>query len=136
MIDPITQTMFNKAIQTMAKAHVPYSNFHVGACLLADDGKYYTGCNIENVSYRVTVCAEQCAISNMIAHGGKHIKEMVIVAEGEKIISPCGACRQMILEFAEPATKIYMFNENSQMRAATIAELLPGAFDKEFLARK
>jgi len=133
VLDENIKQMCDKAQQTMANAYNPYSNFFVGACLLADDGNYYVGCNVENVSYSLTICAENNAIGNMIAAGGKKIKSMVIVADCEKIISPCGACRQVIAELANPDTKIYMFNKNNDYKVRTIAELLPDTFDTGFL---
>lgn len=133
MNNQIIELMRDKAIKAMRNAYNPYSNFFVGACILADDDNYYVGCNIENVSYRMTICAEQCAVGNMLANGAKRIKEMVIVADSEKIIAPCGACRQVISEFTDATTKVHMFNKDGAIKTRTMAELLPEAFDTEFL---
>jgi cytidine deaminase len=127
------EKMLELARQTMENAYNPYSKFSVGACVLGDDGNYYAGCNIENVSYRVTMCAEQVAIGQMIAAGAKKIKEMVIVTGSDMIISPCGACRQVILEFADPNTQIHMYNNTDKSNTMTVADLIPAAFDSEFL---
>ncbi len=94
MSDRIVQEMLQKAKAAMKHAYNPYSNFFVGACILADDGKLYAGCNVENVSYSLTLCAEASALGAMVSAGAKRIKKMVVVAESDKIIVPCGACRQ------------------------------------------
>ncbi|MGD9108840.1 MAG: cytidine deaminase [Gammaproteobacteria bacterium] len=128
-----THQMRAEALKAMKNAYAAYSNFYVGACVLGDDGNYYTGCNVENVSYGLTICAERNAIGTMIASGAKKIKAMVIVANCDKIIAPCGGCRQVIGELADPNTKIYMFNRTGDCKIRTIAELLPDSFDTEFL---
>lgn len=135
MNDNIHQ-MYNAALETMKNAYTPYSNFRVGACVLGDDGHYYAGCNVENVSYGLTICAERNAISTMIAAGGKKIKSMVIVANCDKIITPCGACRQVMGELADSDTKVYMFNRAGDCKIRTVAKLLPDAFDNEILETK
>ena len=111
-------------------AHVPYSQFAVGAALIADDGLVYTGCNVENASFGLTNCAERTAIFQMMASGAKRIKALVVVAEGARPVSPCGACRQVMAEFAESDTPVMMANLDGQTRLATIGELLPYAFEK------
>ena len=128
--------MHNAALETMKNAYTPYSNFRVGACVLGNDGNHYAGCNVENVSYGLTICAERNAISTMIAAGDKKIKAMVIVANCDKIIAPCGACRQVMGELADPDTKVYMFNRAGDCKIRTVAELLPDAFDNEILETK
>jgi cytidine deaminase len=128
--------MVSKARAAMANAYNPYSHFAVGACILADDDNLYVGCNAENASYRLTICAEQAAVGNMISAGGKQIIEVVIVTDSEKQISPCGACRQQLLEFAKPNTKIHMFNKQDQQRTMTMQELLPASFDTTSLPNK
>jgi cytidine deaminase len=130
------QQMRAKALEAMKNAYVPYSNFRVGACVLGNDGNYYAGCNVENVCYGSTICAERNTISTMIAAGSRKIKAMVIVANCNKIIAPCGGCRQVIGELADPSMKIYMFNRMGDCKIRTIAELLPDAFDTEFLDAK
>jgi len=120
-------------LQAMKNAYAPYSNFHVGACLMGDDDKHYIGCNVENASYGLTICAERNAISTMIANGAKKIKAIVIVASCDRIITPCGGCRQVMGELADPNIKVYMFNRVGDCIIKTIAELLPNSFDTEFL---
>lgn len=129
----IVEKLFNLALESRKNSYSPYSKFKVGASILSDNEKLYSSCNVENVSYPCGACAETGAISAMIADGGKRIKEMLVVADGEQIISPCGACRQRISEFADKNTIIHMANTKSIQRSMTIDELLPAAFEEEEL---
>lgn len=129
----IVQQMLEKAKVAMKNAYCPYSHFHVGAAVLADDGNIYAGCNIENASYRVTQCAESSAVGNMISHGAKHIKKIVVVAESELIPSPCGACRQQLREFSDKSVEVHMFNNKGDHDVMTMDELLVKSFGPEFL---
>lgn len=135
MSDNIHQ-MHAEALKAMKNAYAPYSNFYVGSCALGDDDNCYVGCNVENVSYGLTICAERNAINTMIASGGKKIKAIVIIANCDKIIVPCGACRQVMSELADPDMKIYMFNRAGDCKISTIAELLPYSFNTEILDTK
>lgn len=128
-----THQMRAEALKAMKNAYAAYSDFHVGACVLGDDGRYYTGCNVENASYALTLCAERNAIGTMISGGAKKIKAIVIVANSDKIIAPCGGCRQVIGELADPNIKVYMFNRTGDCKIRSIAQLLPDSFDTEFL---
>jgi cytidine deaminase len=117
-------------------AHAPYSNFRVGAAILLEPAAHIppntiiTGCNVENASYRLTTCAEQSAIAAAVAlHGPSlRIRAVVIVNLNNAPCSPCGACRQTILEFSTPTTRIYFPGLNAAPTEATIADLLPHAF--------
>ena len=122
------QKLLNLAKSASLKAYAPYSNFYVGAGILSDSGKFYSGCNVENVSYPVGTCAEAGAISAMIAGGDKNIKEILIYAPSKELISPCGACRQRIAEFANGDTLIHLANNDGIQQTFTIAELLPLSF--------
>jgi len=135
MNDNIHQ-MHTKALKAMKNAYAPYSNFYVGACILGDNDNYYAGCNVENISYSLTICAERNAIGNMVTNNVKKIKAIVIVANCDKIVAPCGACRQTMGELADPNMKVYMFNRMGDCKIRTIAELLPDAFDTEILDAK
>ena len=110
-------------------AYAPYSNFRVGAAILLTDGSIVTGCNVENASYRLTVCAEQAAIAAAIAlHGPSiRIRAIAIANLNASASPPCGACRQTILEFSAPDTLV-LFPTATGTATATIAELLPAAF--------
>lgn len=129
----IVQQMLEKAKAAMQNAYCPYSHFYVGAAILADDGNIYAGCNIENASYRVTQCAESSAVGNMVSHGAKRIKKIVVVADSTLIPSPCGACRQQLREFSDKSVEVHMFNNKGDHDVMTMDELLVKSFGPEFL---
>jgi cytidine deaminase len=133
MEKPSLEKMRDEAKKIMKNAYNPYSKFFVGACILADDGNLYTGCNVENAAYGLTVCAEVSAICNMITNGAKRIISLAVIADSDNIVVPCGACRQAIREFADPQTEIHMFNNHNESNTMTLGELLPNAFGPEFL---
>jgi len=113
------------AWETRLKAHAPYSNFLVGAALLASDGRVFTGCNVENLSYGLTMCAERVAIGAAIAAGAKEFAAVAVVAETGVPVSPCGACRQVLSEFGVPLVLLANRHERLEFR---LEELLPRAF--------
>lgn len=127
--------LFELASVAIKNAYVPYSHFAVGTALLSSNGKYYTGCNVENVSYPCGSCAETGAISAMIADGSREISEILILGTGKELISPCGACRQRIKEFASPQTLIHLADTSGVRKTCNITELLPFAFDEKDLSR-
>ena len=88
------QALFEAAEAVRAKAYAPYSKFQVGAAILADDGKIYAGCNVENAAYPVGNCAEPSAIAAMLAGGGKRIRRIYVTGPGSNPVTPCGGCRQ------------------------------------------
>ena len=100
MDDSVITALFDAAAQVRLRAHAPYSGFAVGAALRADDGRSYAGCNVENAAYPSGTCAEQAAIAAMIAGGARKIEALAVVADGPRPLTPCGACRQRIREFA------------------------------------
>jgi len=112
------------AWETRLKAHAPYSNFLVGAALLASDGRVFTGCNVENLSYGLTMCAERVAIGAAIAAGAKEFAAVAVVAETGVPVSPCGACRQVLSEFGVPLVLLANRHERLEFR---LEELLPRA---------
>ncbi|MDQ2833800.1 MAG: cytidine deaminase [Acidobacteriota bacterium] len=118
-----------KAAAAALHAYAPYSNFRVGAALLLADGSISTGCNVENASYRLTVCAEQAAIASAVALHGPDIRiaAIAIANLNASPSPPCGACRQTIYEFSSPGTLVF-FPSASGTTSTTIAELLPHAF--------
>lgn len=95
------QKLYLKALHASENAYAPYSNFHVGAAVYGDDGKIYVGCNVENASYGLTICAERSAIFNAISNGCKKIRAIMIVAPAGHKTGPCGACRSVIDELAD-----------------------------------
>jgi cytidine deaminase len=119
-----------RAIAAAHHAYAPYSNFRVGAALLLTDGKIITGCNVENASYRLTVCAEQAAIAAAVSqHGPKiRIRAIAVANLNNTASQPCGACRQTIHEFSTPDTVVYFPAEGGTIAETTIAALLPAAF--------
>jgi len=133
----VEQALFAAAKEVRKKAHVPYSGFHVGAAILADDGVIYAGCNVENAAYPVGSCAEASAISAMIGGGGKRIKQILIIGSGSEPVTPCGGCRQRIREFADPDIMIISFGIDGQKPLRqTLDQLLPHSFGPEFLGEK
>lgn len=112
------------AWQAREAAYAPYSNFAVGAALLATDGRIFLGCNVENISYGLTNCAERVAIGAAVAAGVREFLAVAVVADTGVPISPCGACRQVLAEFGVPRV---MLANRSERLEFTLAELLPRA---------
>ena len=122
------QNLVNTAIEAAKRAYAPYSNFHVGAALLDENGKVYTGCNVENASYGLCNCAERTALFKAVSEGAAPITALAVVTlDADGFCSPCGACRQVIHELARKAT-VLLADRNGTWRETTPDELLPGAF--------
>ena len=123
--------LISLAKEAQKKAYVPYSNFHVGAAILSDDGDIFTGCNIENVCYALSLCGERTAIFKMMSEKGPHakIKAIAVSTETDMHAPSCGSCRQVIQEFSTPET-IVIYKSSDGYKAVPIAELLPDAFTK------
>lgn len=120
--------LIKKALSAMKNAYVPYSKFPVGACAVNADGEEITGSNIENASYGLTVCAERVSLFKAYSEGKRDIVALAVAAEVEEPVSPCGACRQVILELAPKAT-VYLTNKDgSKVKKMTVEELLPYGF--------
>ena len=119
-----------RAIAVAQHAYAPYSHFRVGAAVLLVDGTIVTGCNVENSSYRLTVCAEQAAIATAVSLRGPSIRIRAIAVANlnDTASQPCGACRQTIHEFSTPDTVVFFPGEGGAIAQATIAALLPSAF--------
>lgn len=118
-----------------AMAYAPYSNYRVGAALLADDGRVFAGCNVENAAYPQGVCAEAAAISAMVLAGQRRASAVLVVGAGAHLITPCGGCRQRLREFCDPATfRVLAVNEDGQQQAWTLEQLLPASFGPDHLA--
>lgn len=122
------EKLLSAALAAREKAYAPYSNFHVGSALLSGSGRIYSGCNVENASFGLTICAERNAIFQMVAAGDTEIVELLVIGESEEFLPPCGACRQVIAEFAQPQTKIYMGDRRGQLQKTSVAELIPFIF--------
>lgn len=111
-----------------ANAYAPYSNFSVGAAVRAEDGRIFAGANVENAAFPVGTCAEAGAIAAMIAAGGRRITDALVFGAGPELVTPCGACRQRLREFAGPETVIHVADENGVRETFTLGALLPEAF--------
>ncbi|MDP5273099.1 cytidine deaminase [Chengkuizengella axinellae] len=124
------QTLINKAIEAMNSAYAPYSNFKVGAALLSEDGEIHIGCNVENAAYGPTNCAERTAMFRAIADGykPKSFKAIAVAGDTENPISPCGVCRQVLVELCSEQMPVILVNLKGDQTETTVAELLPGAF--------
>lgn len=132
---PATDQVFFAARQAFANAYAPYSGFSVSAAILADDEKIYAGTNVENISYPCGTCAEAGAIAAMVTGGAKKIREIVIIADGSDLITPCGACLQRIKEFADQNTLIHLADLQAIRKTLRINELLPLAFAEKELKK-
>jgi len=119
-----TNSLISDAVDVRKNSFSPYSGFAVGAALLTKSGEVFTGCNVENVSYRLTICAEQGAVANAIAHGHKDFLRIAVVADSKEPIVPCGACRQMLAEF-NPELSVVMATTNGQVEEVSLRDLLP-----------
>lgn len=116
-----------EAFEAQKNAYAPYSNFKVGAALLCSDGRVYKGCNIENSSYPVTICAERTAVASAIADGNREFKAIVITG-GDDYCYPCGMCRQTLAEFADEDFRIVLAKSESETKVYKLGELLPESF--------
>ncbi|HEY7635894.1 MAG TPA: cytidine deaminase [Gemmatimonadales bacterium] len=127
----MTDTLIDAALAAQRQAYAPYSNFPVGAALESDDGTIYTGCNVENASYGLTICAERAAICAAVTAGARKFRRAVVVSDIDPPAAPCGACRQVLAEFGRDL-RIDGVGPGS-MVSWTIDQLLPAAFGKEQL---
>jgi cytidine deaminase len=132
-MDETVQLLFDQARAVQAHAHAPYSRFAVGAALLADDGRVYAGCNVENAAFPQGICAEAAAIAAMVAGGARRIVVLLTVADGDEISTCCGGCRQRIREFAARDCPIHAAGPDGVRRTFTLEELLPNSFGPENL---
>lgn len=127
-------TLEKRARRVRDTAYAPYSGFQVGAALEATTGKIYTGCNVENISYGLTICAERAAVLAAVSSGVRTFRRIVIVADSDEPVTPCGACRQVLAEFAENL-EIVSVNLSGRRFHAKLSTLLPrpkaGILDKQ-----
>jgi cytidine deaminase len=120
--------LLKAAIKAKENAYAPYSNFHVGAALLTTNGLIFSGCNVENTSYGLTICAERNAIFKMVSEGERKIEKILVIGDTEEFLPPCGACRQVIFEFSREESLVYMCNKHGECKKVTIREIIPFAF--------
>jgi cytidine deaminase len=127
----VTDTLLDAARAVQRRAYAPYSRFQVGCALEADDGRVFVGCNVENASYGLTICAERAAVCAAVASGARRFVRAVVVTDADPPAAPCGACRQVLSEFGHDLTVDGVGPSGSVHW--TIAQLLPAAFGKEQL---
>ncbi|MGI4792432.1 MAG: cytidine deaminase [Janthinobacterium lividum] len=130
LTDAVTTQLIAAAREAQASAYVPYSNFPVGAAVLLSDGSIYRGCNVENASFGLTVCAERIALFSAITAGHMDIIAIAVVTSAAKLAKPCGACRQVIAEFSRADNPIVIISTTQSGLTATetITDLLPDNF--------
>lgn len=121
-----TSGLIQAAREARAKAYAPYSHFAVGAALLTESGRVYVGCNVENLSFGLTICAERSAVCAAIAAGERRFRSIFICSDSKEPLSPCGACRQVLAEFADDM-EVTSFNLEGQQFMSKLSVLLPRA---------
>jgi cytidine deaminase len=125
--------LFEAARDVQIRAYAPYSRFKVGAAIATESGRIFAGCNVENAAYPVGTCAEAAAIAAMVAAGGRRIAAILVLGDGAALVTPCGACRQRIREFAGPDTLIHAAGPDGLRRSFSLDALLPFAFGPDNL---
>lgn len=128
-------TLIKEAIKARDFAYTPYSKFKVGAALLSTDGQVYHGCNIENAAYGMCNCAERTALFKAYSDGVTKFQSMAVVADTDRPVPPCGACRQVISELCDPDMEVILTNLKGDIEKITVKELLPGAFSPKDLLK-
>jgi cytidine deaminase len=129
----MSHDLFLAARAAMAKCYAPYSKFPVGAAIRTEDGRVFTGANIEIASYPEGWCAETTALSHFVMGGGGRISEVAVIAERMRKVTPCGGCRQRLAEFCEPTVKVYLCDETGVAETTTVGDLLPYGFRGDIL---
>ncbi|HVV47437.1 MAG TPA: cytidine deaminase [Bryobacteraceae bacterium] len=128
MSDPLVEA----ALRARENAHAPFSHFRVGAAVEDESGRAYSGCNVENATYGLTICAERVAIFKAISEGARKFRRVAVVADTETLTPPCGACRQILWEFCGDV-EIVLGNLRGKSETLRLGSLLPRAFDASFL---
>jgi cytidine deaminase len=131
----LVDQLFEAAAAAQKLAYAPYSRFPVGAALVTPSGAIYRGCNVENAAYPAGACAEAGAISAMIAGGERAIQAILIIGDGDQLVTPCGSCRQRIREFANAETPIHIAGPEGLRASFTLDGLLPHSFGPDNLTR-
>jgi cytidine deaminase len=130
-----TNDLIVEANKAREFAYVPYSNFKVGAALLSRDGQVFHGCNIENAAYGMTNCAERTALFKAYSEGITQFDSLVVVADTDRPVPPCGACRQVISELCDPEMEVVLTNLKGDVQKVLVKDLLPGAFSPQDLTK-
>lgn len=121
-------TLFEAALAARARAYAPYSGFHVGVALLAEDGSVHAGCNVEVASFPEGWCAETSAIGAMVTSGRRRIAAVVVLGADDRLTTPCGGCRQRLAEFSAAWAPVFVGGPGGLTRRFTVPELLPAGF--------
>ena len=130
---PSPQALLAIARECLPRSYSPYSAFPVAAAVVDDDGRIFTGVNVENASYGLTMCAERVAIFNAIAAGAKKLRALALTSDSSRAVMPCGACRQVMAEFFAAVAPVYSGTAGEGYRESTVQELLPDAFGRDDL---
>ena len=128
------QHLIQAALAARHRAIAPYSKFLVGAALEDENGSVITGCNIENASYGLTMCAERVALFKALSEGSRSFRRIVVAADTDQLTPPCGACRQLLWEFGGRDLEVILVNPKGDQERLQISDLLPRAFDDSSLA--
>ncbi len=122
------KNMISRAIDARGRAYAPYSNFPVGACLKGQTGAYYLGCNIENAAFTPGICAERTALSKAVSEGEKTFEALAVVTDRDALATPCGVCRQALVEFCKPDMPVICASKKGEYKVYSLGELLPHSF--------
>jgi len=122
------QELIRRAEEMKQRAYIPYSNFPVGAALLSEDGTVFTGCNVENGAYSMCICAERTALVKAVSEGYQQFKKIAVIADTEEYCLPCGACRQMLIEFA-PDLEVLCANRDGDYESYKLRDMLAPYFE-------
>jgi cytidine deaminase len=129
------RSLVRKALQARKHSHSPYSGFRVGAALLTKDGHVSTGCNVENSSFSLTICAERSAIFKAFSDGKRKFSAIAVASDGDAMVSPCGACRQVLIDLM-PEIDVVLSNSRGRFIVIKAADLLPFPFTGTFLTKQ
>lgn len=130
------KTLISEAIAAKEMAYAPYSHFRVGAALLTKEGRVYKGCNIENVAFTPTNCAERTAFFKAVSEGEKNFAAIAVTGDADDYLYPCGVCRQVMVEFCDlQEFKVIVANTEEDYKVFSLGELMPGVFNSEELAK-
>ncbi len=125
---PMNKVLMEAAVKSVENAYAPYSNFHVGAAVLSSDGEIFIGCNVENISYGLSMCAERNAVGAAITAGKKELEAIAVYTSDSPLVMPCGACRQVLAEFK---IKYVIVGRPDSYKVVAVEELLPASFNEE-----
>jgi cytidine deaminase len=128
----VADALTDSALGVRERAHAPFSKFRVGAALEDSSGRIHTGCNVENATYGLTVCAERVAIFKAISEGAREFRRIAVAADSDALTPPCGACRQLLWEFCGDI-EVILVNPRGARESLRLKDLFPRPFDASFL---